>query len=446
MFSLKIPKDRLNKISALALPIIAGMVSQNILNLVDTAMVGRLGAEALAAVGIASIVGFLVQSPILGVSAGVQAYAARKKGENKNHETAYGLNSAFVLIAIASVFLTLVFYQLAPWIFSLMNDDALVQSEAVNYFQIRIAATVFVAVNYAFRGFWNAIDMPKVYMNTLIIMHLTNIALNYLLIFGNLGFPEMGVSGAAMGTSISLALGSAIYFYMAFSRIKDSGFLAKMPNLNEITSLAKISLPSGIDFFITMTSVTLLYWIVGHISTSAVAAANILINLFLIALLPGMALGMVLATLAGQSLGASKTKDAMQWGWDTASIGIIALFILSVPMALFSESFLKIFTTDIDVIQTAKLPLQMMGCTLAFEVAGFIFINGLKGIGDSSRVMKISFIFQWLIFLPGAYLLVSFFKLGLLAVWILQASYRVAQTLTFSYIWKQAKWQAAKAY
>ena len=205
-----LPASRLKTILTLSLPIVAGMVSQNILNLVDTAMVGRVGPAALAAVGIASFTNFMAIAIILGLGTGVQAIASRRKGEGKEHETAIPLNGGLFL-AFISVPLTVIFYYATPFGFPLLVSDPEVVEQGVPYLQARFLGTVAIAMNYSFRGFWNGINMSLVYMRTLIVMHVVNIFLNWVLIFGNLGAPALGAEGAGIATTISIFVGTILY-------------------------------------------------------------------------------------------------------------------------------------------------------------------------------------------------------------------------------------------
>ena len=159
--NIKIERKRLERIFGLALPIVAGMLSQNILNLVDTAMVGRLGPEALAAVGISSMVAFMFLSPVLGIASGVQAISANKKGEGKEAETAYALNNAIVYSLIASVLVFALGFYCAKPLFALITETETVSKLAREYFLIRIAACFFAIMNFAFRGYWNSIDIVE---------------------------------------------------------------------------------------------------------------------------------------------------------------------------------------------------------------------------------------------------------------------------------------------
>jgi putative MATE family efflux protein len=310
---------RRQRILGLALPIIGGMVSQNLLNIVDTAMVGFLGDSALAAVGLGGFVSFMCQAMILGISTGVQSTAARKKGEGRVDRAVAILNTAILLVVLVAPIFSLILIQVAPALFPYLNSDAAVIERGVPYLEWRIGAIVFVGINFAFRGYWNALDMSRVYMNTLLMMHACNIILNYVLIFGKFGAPAYGVTGAGMASAISMAVGSAIYFVLGCKHAAKDGFLKRLATREETTSLVMISLPSGLQQLFFSAGMVGMFWIIGKIGTPELAATNVLITVLLFAILPGLGLGLACATLVGQALGRKEPEDAYQWTWDVAA-------------------------------------------------------------------------------------------------------------------------------
>ena len=191
-FAVLPPRDRRNRILGLALPIVGGMISQNVLNLVDTAMVGTLGDAALAAVGIGGFANFMFMALLLGLSTGVQVMAARRKGEGKLEETAVPLNGGLLVVLLAAPVLSAILFWAVPHIYPWLNSDPDVIGQGVPYLQARVLAIFFVGANFCFRGYWNAIDLPRLYMTTLIVMHTANIFMNWVFIFGNLGAPALG--------------------------------------------------------------------------------------------------------------------------------------------------------------------------------------------------------------------------------------------------------------
>lgn len=441
---LYIPKERFRRILHLSLPIIGGMISQNILNLVDTGMVGTLGDSALAAVGIGSFATFMSQALVLGVSAGVQAIAARRVGEGKENESAFALNSGLALVLTVAPLLSALLYFLGPTIFAALNKDPEVISQGTPYYQVRVAAILFVGFNFSFRGFWNAIDMSRIYMSTLLVMHAANILFNYMFIFGNFGAPELGTYGAGLGTTLATVVGTVIYFFLGFKYASSRGFLKQRPRFEQLLSLVKLSLPNGIQQLFFSAGFVVMFYIIGKIGTAEVAAANVLINVMLVAILPALALGLAAATLVGQALGGQEIAEAKRWGWDVVKVGIIFLAVLGAPMWIAPDLVLAPFIYNEDTVAIARLPMQLIGYLIAFEAIGLVLMNALLGAGDAKNVMVVSITTQWIFFLPLAYLVGPYWGFGLLGVWLLQAGYRFLQTASFVWLWQRERWAHIK--
>ena len=304
--------ERRRRILTLALPIIAAMTSQALLNVVDTAMVGHLGDAALAAVGLGSFVLFTCQAMILGLSVGVQAIAARRRGEGRLDETAVPLNASLLLILVIGPLLTLVLCGLAPWFFPLLNPDPAVIAGAVPYFQVRMLAGPLMAMNYAFRGYWNGIGQSRLYMTTLLIMHASNVLLNYVLIYGHFGAPALGVVGSGLATALSVFIGTAIYYGFGWRYALEGGFLRRRPQRQDYRSLVRIAVPAGMQHVSQSAGLVALYWIIGRIGTAELAAANVLVNLMTVVILPGMGLAMAAATLAMPAASLAAARWAAQ--------------------------------------------------------------------------------------------------------------------------------------
>jgi len=439
-----LPTGRLKTIMTLSLPIVGGMVSQNILNLVDTAMVGRVGSSALAAVGIASFTNFMAIAIILGLGTGVQAIASRRLGEGKENETAIPLNGGLFLALVFGLPLTVILYVIAPYGFPLLVDDPAVVDDGVPYLQARILGTIAIAMNYSFRGFWNGISMSMVYMRTLVIMHISNIFLNWVLIFGNLGAPALGAEGAGIATTISIFVGTALYAVQAWHLARDRGFLNRLPRRETLVNILKISIPASIQQFFFAAGFTVLFVIIGKIGSAELAAANILINVSQTAFLPGLGLGIACATLVGQALGRGDPDDAKAWGWDVVKIGVLVMGVLGLPMVLFPDPIIAIFSTDPEVIALAHAPLMLVGITIWFEAVSMILLNGLQGAGAAKMVAKVSIGLQWIVFLPLAYVVGPVMGWGLMGVWAWFITYRFLTTLIFAGVWQFGNWQHIK--
>ncbi len=301
---------RYKTIFKLALPIMGGMVSQNVMNLVDTAMVGRLSMAALAAVGLSSFAGFMAQAFIMGLSSGVQAMAARRLGQGREDEMAVPLNGGLLLALALGIPMTVVLFLIAPAVYPYLNSDPEVIREGVPYLQARLCAITAVGMNFAFRGYFNGVNLSRIYLRSLLTMHACNLVLNYGLIFGELGMPEMGATGAGIGTAIATYIGTATYFVMAMRFARKAGFLRGMPDRKTLSAMLELAIPSGVRQVFFAAGLTALFWIIGRVGTTALAASNIMVNLMLVAILPGLGLGMAAASLVGQALGRKQVADA----------------------------------------------------------------------------------------------------------------------------------------
>lgn len=446
-----VPQDtagRRRMIVSLALPIIAGMISQNVLNLIDTAMVGTLGDAALAAVGTGSFANFLAVAFIMGLSVGVQSMVARRLGEGRKDAVAVPLNGALLLAIVTGIPLSIVLYQLVPSIFPVLNRDPTVVEMGVPYLQTRIIAMTAVGMNFSFRGFWNGINLSKMYLRTLLVMHATNIVLNWLLIFGNLGFPEMGATGAGVASAIATYTGTAVYILLAFQHAREGGFLRGLPDGKTIRTMLRLSIPNGLQQTSMAGSLVALFWIInnlghesGDMATAEVAAANVVVNLTLVAILPGIGLGITAASFVGQALGRCQPDDAERWGWDVVRVSAVVLGGLGLPMLLIPDVILSGFLHDAATLDLARGPLRLVGASIAVDGVGMVLMNALLGAGASRTVMGVAVTVQWVVFLPAAYVVGPVLGYGLVAIWAAQVVYRALLAAVMVVLWRRGDWK-----
>jgi len=436
-----VPPARRKRILGLALPIIGGMLSQNVLNLVDTAMVGTLGDAALAGVGLGGFANFLFSAFVLGLSSGVQAMAARRVGEGRWSETALPLNGGLLLALALAVPWSALLITFAHDYFPVLTSDAAVVEQGVPYLRARLVAMFAMGMNFAFRGYWNAVDKSILYMRTLISMHVVNIFLNWVLIFGNLGAPELGAAGAGVASAISTVFGTASYFLLGRSYARENGFLHGLPSKETVKTILRLAAPAGLQQFFFAAGMTAFLMLVARMGTPELAATKVIIDLVLVGILPGIGFGLAAASLAGQALGRGEPDDAMQWGWDVVKIAMGVVAALSIPAVVFPGLILSGFIHDAATLSLAENPLRVAAGFLFIDSVGMVLMNALTGVGDAKRVMYIGIAFQWLIFLPLVYLLGPIMGFGLVVIFATQAAYRALQAITFGSMWQRGRWQ-----
>jgi Na+-driven multidrug efflux pump len=170
------------------------------------------------------------------------------------------------------------------------------------------------------------------------------------------------------------------------------------------------------------------------------AASNVLVQLLLVAILPGVGFGLGAASLVGQALGRGDRDDAVRWGWDVSALAMLLVGGGALIGLLFPDVLLTIFLHDEATIGLARFPLRLLGATMALETLGGVLQNALLGAGASRLVMQVSIGMQWFLFLPIAFLLGPVMGYGMSAVWSAQVGYRSLQALVFAIVWKRRGW------
>ncbi len=437
-------RARLTRIGHLALPLVGAMMSQTILNLVDTAMVGYLGSDALAGVGTASFAAFMATALVMGLSSGVQAMTARRIGEGRSNEAAVPLTGGLVLALLLGLPLTILLLASSASLFPFINPDPGVVDAGLPYFDARILGIVAVGLNYAFRGYWTGISRNRLFMYVLVGVHIANVAISYVLIFGALGFPELGTRGAGLGTSISLGLGTVVYFVLALKGGRRHGFLSRIPRRETMTTMMRLAVPAAIQEFLFAAGFTAIFWIVGRMGTAEAAGTNVLINMALVAILPAVGLVLAALTLVGEALGRNDPEGAAAWAWDVTKVAVVSLGLIGLPAIVVPDLILAGFIHDPAVIDIARAPMRLMGATIFIDGIGLVLLHALLGAGAAAQVMAVSVGSQWLIGLPLAWLVGPYLGLGLFAVWVTQAFYRALQAGIFVVLWRRRGWARIK--
>ena len=435
---------RYKRIARDAAPLIGAMISQNLLNLVDVYMIDRFSTEALAAVVAGGIISWLGASPVLSLTTGVQQMSARRYGEGKNDQVAFPLNAGLILSLLVGIPLATVCSLNAESILGFMTDDPLVIEQGVPYLSIIFMGTPVLGMNFCFRGFWNGINKQRIYMFTIFIIHATNIFLNYVLIFGKFGFPQLGAKGAAIGSVIAVSLGCSIYFVMAFKWYRAMGFMRAFDFKKVFRVLIGLSLSNAVTSFQFALSFNVLYAIIATLGTRELAAAGVIIKLALICYLPGMAFGMVATSLVGQSLGRKDPQDADRWARQVATLSVIVMSLLAFPLILMPQVFLQIFIKDPETVGIAVNAVRELGVLLSIEGFALAMQHSLLGAGDSRRVMFISIFSQWGIYIPFGYLFAIILGFELTGIWMGSLLNQIFLCSIYGYCWFRGDWKNIK--
>lgn len=442
--ALNIPSARLSRILAISIPIILGMMSQSVLNLVDAAMVGSLGSDALAGVGIGSYASFLTVSLVMGLSAAVQTLVARRMGAKQSELAGKPLMAGLILGSLIALPLTLLFYIFSTNLLGLFsaNQDVLVIAQP--YFEWRTFAIIAVAFNFCFRGYWAGIGETRSYLKVLLWMHIANVFFSYILIFGvpALFIPAYGAPGSGMGTCIAIFIGTAAYLILTLKKAGHHGFSLHIPSKEMMASLTRLAIPNSLQQGFFSLGVSVLFMIIGMIGSDEQAIGHILISIALLLILPSIGLGIAATSLVSHSLGSKDPENAYRWGWDVVRLAMCLMLLLGLPISIFAESILRIFTHDEHLISLGTLPLQITGLSITFEVTAMVLTQALLGAGASRKVLLINTIMQWGLLLPLAYLIGPILGYGLIGIWCAQSLQRISSSVLYAMLWRRKNWNS----
>lgn len=411
---------RLNqKILTLAIPVFFGMLSYTAIMISDTAMVGKLGEVPLAAVGFGGMVYFSIFAFLMGGSMAVQIIVARRYGEKNDIGVGNALvNAIYISITIGS-FMSLLGFIYSPQIMQLLGDDPAVITYAGDYLAYRFLGTGFFFLSFALRGFFDGIGIVAAGMLSSITAAVTNIFLNWILIFGNLGFPEMGVRGAAIASSLS-SIPSLLIMLVFFLRKDVTPFFKAQvwkPNFEIIKELCVVGIAPAVEGTLTNLSFAGFYKIAGLISTTTLAASSVVISCMSLSFMPGIAFGIAATTILGQAMGQGKIRLAYEGTMRSATFSAIVMGTMGVVFIVFGRELLAMFTDAPSVIREGYPALCIVALVQVGDAYHMVVGSALRSSGMMYWVMFAYLIISFLVMLPLAYIFGIVLKGGSIGIW-----------------------------
>nr|WP_298057612.1 MATE family efflux transporter [uncultured Halomonas sp.] len=433
--------NRHGKVIRLALPIMLGMLSQSLLNLIDAALVGRLGEVALAGVGVGGYAMFMLSALVFGLSSSVQSQTAQRAGAS-HPNIGQPLQSGMMIGLAVALPLSLLAWWQAPLLVGVITQAADVHAIAVDYFRWRVVSLSAIALTLCFRGYWNGRQQTHLYLRIIVAVHVLNVAASTGLIYGLAGLPEMGASGAGAGTTLSLFTGLVLWCWVSAKDARQQGSFARLPSFATLRATLALAAPHSIQQLWFAAGYAVLFWLLSQLGTASVAVGHVLINLSLLLILPGVGVGVAAMSLVGEALGRDAQIEAHRWGLDALRVAWLLLMVLAVPMLLLPEPLLALFFSNNELIALGKLPLQLTGIMIVLDAAALVLAQALMGAGAQRTVMILTLGMQWLLFLPLAWWVGVHLAHGLLGIWLMQLLYRFINSAGFLWVWQRRHWQA----
>jgi putative MATE family efflux protein len=433
------------KILQVALPAIAGLSTQMVVSLVDTAMVGRIedATYALAAMGIGVLATWALISFFSSLATGIHVVVARKFGEGDYISCGVTLNNSLLLAVLIGLVVAMVGVFFSYPIAHLFATDETVGNYASEYLYYRFMGIPFFLISVSFRGFFFGISKTKIFMFSGVITNILNIIFNYLFIYGEFGFPKMGLAGAGLGSTLATLFDGLFYIIIILLpvyRNKFQNLRHLIINRNIISAILKISLPVSFQNVFILIGFLSFVSITGIIGTLEQASTQAIISTLFISFLPCFGFGIAVQTLVGNNLGAKKFLLAKIYGFETAKVATIYTIILGFIFIIIPQYVLLIITNDQTIIETAVPSLRVAGFAQIFYAKGVVLANALQAAGRSLYVMKAEVVTNIVIFVPLAYFVGVYLGLGLTRAWMALPVYIILYSLVIYLKFNSADW------
>ena len=421
MSLLSISKDY-KYILRIALPAIAGLSTQMIVSLVDTALVGRLPDTeyVLAAMGIGVLATWAVVSLFSSLATGTHVLIARRFGEKNYEDCGKVLNTAIILTFLIGIFVSFFVVAFSHDIASFFAADDKVGFYAGEFLHYRFMGIPLFLITVSYRGFFFGIGKTKIFMISGLLVNFLNIVFNIILIYGAFGIKGMGLAGSGLGSTLATICDAIFYFSVSLmpSYRKKFHYFRNLKFVKEIaSSIIKISLPVSLQNIFILVGFLSFISITGLIGTVEQAASNVVFSSLLISLLPCFGFGIAVQTLVGNSIGSGDMVRAKHLGFETSKLATIYTVVVGAFFTIAPRLVLAITTNDQNVIETAVPALRIAGFGQIFYGIGVVLANGLQASGATFFVMMAEVIVNWFIFVPISYFLGVFLKLGLVGAW-----------------------------
>lgn len=434
----------LREILRLALPIIASMASATVMGFIDTWMIALVGTAEIAAGMPAGIIAYTLTALPLGIAQCVSTFTAQALGRGTPDEgAAFAWQGLY--LSLATGFACFALWPLAPGFFSLFGHEPEVVALEVTYFRMRLWGIGLSVAIGALSGFFYGIHRPKVPLFAMVAANLTNVLFCYMLLFGKLGAPALGLAGAALAMVLGFAVQATLLLGAFLSPACHTEFFTRTPwrlAWPRLRQLLHIGWPAGMQSAIDVLGWgVLIVLLVGRFGKEHLAASNIAIQYMTISFMPGIGLAQALTALVGRYIGEGRVDLAVQRVHEALFLALSYMALMGVVYLICRAPFVALFNTDPVVIRVGS---NILLCAAAFQVfdgMGFTFAGALRGAGDTHWTAGITLALLFGVFAPLSLGSVAFTNLQSLGPWLAGTVNVILLGLALWWRFTRGKWR-----
>jgi MATE family multidrug resistance protein len=411
----------------LAAPTVMTTISFTIMQFVDRVMVSRLGTDALAAILPAGVVSFVPSSFAIGAMTSLSTFVSQSLGRGDRRDCSnYFWQMTYVGFAYFVVVLAIV-WPAAPWIFKMMGQPEGVINMEVIYFRIMLYAHLVAVINYAGTQFFVGIHRPIITLWASLCGQVTNVVVNYLLIFGKFGFPRMEIAGAGWGTFIGIAVAAGVNMVVFLGGNMNRTFQSRRVvsvNPGKIYDLLKVGLPAGFGL-----TTNVAFWgvillaLVGRFGKEALAATSAALSYTSVAVMPIVGIGTALTAAVGKTIGEDRKNLATKQTGVCLRIALVYIGLVGVCFLLFRNALMAFWSSDSKVIEIGVNILICAAIYQVFHAVRVIYDGSLRGAGDTMWPAAVSALGAIMVLGLGGLLMLKLFpSLGAMGPWVAATS------------------------
>ena len=413
----------LPQVWTIAWPVVVASMLDAMEGLVDISMVGQLGPAAISAVGFSRQILFVTMVMAISVSTGSRTLVAQFYGAGRHGDLSHTAQQAIVMGILLSGGLALLGSTIARPALVLLGAQEDVLVHAVPFMRVYFAGIVFMMPNYIIGGIFGGAGDTRTPLKISCLIICLKIPLTYGLIFGAWGLPQLGVTGAALGSIVSRAVGCIVGISILTSgrsRVHMRWNWRLPINRDIIGRMMRIGVPSGVQGFFRNGARILIYRVVGWTSrpTAATAALTIGLQMRMIGIMPALAFSVAGTALVGQRLGARQIREAERFASNTIRLGMTFITVCAVLICVFAREIVDLFTNSSAVIEMGYIMLLYFTVAQVFSALSIVAGGVLAGGGETRPLLYYTIVAQWLVMLPLSYVLAFLLNLDVMGIWI----------------------------
>lgn len=429
----------------LATPLVLQNLSQTLLGVIDTYFVSRLSTDALAAVGLASIIYMALFMFFRGTANSTVVFVGRAYGEGDPAKIGAAVWRGLNMIGWLSLLVIVL-----PWLSGVLMtwaapaDGSPVRALGTQYLQIRALELPLIMFSAVVWGFLVGRGDSRTPMLLAWLTVLANVFLDWLLVLGNWGAPALGVAGAAYATVMANGLNALVSAAILWNRTNRQRYATGQPRFfawSELRGVLQVGLPMGGGDFIEIASFSVFFALIARLGTDLLAANQIALQYMSISFTLGMAVNMATASLVAQYLGAKRPDFAQQVTYRACLVAMVGMGLIGLGYLVAPDALMRIFSNEASVIAAGVTILQLVAFYQIFDAAGIVLAGALNGAGDTTFTMIVRSLLAWLFFIPLVWLLIFPLNTGVTGAWLAALVYLLILTIIYLFRFRSGRWQ-----